>query len=321
MGWREADFRAISIDCGFWEQQRAVNRDRAIIYQWKQYERCGTIRNFRIAGGLESGSRVGFVYTDSDLHKWADAASRILHSSQSTPLEAFLNEYIELVTRCQEPDGYLFTYNQINFPGVRWKNLQLEHELYCHGHLIEAGVSHYEATGSTALLHVAEKAADLVVREFKDGSAKCTSGHQEIEVALVRLYRITKKREYLETARNLLDRRGHIHFFWAHFLSQVVSHALRSLVVRRHSQQKEELGFEFGENLGKREPPFIFFRSAVSFLSGAYQQQHRPLLEQHEPRGHCVSMDVSGNRCRDGMQRGFETGSSPVARKILGDYR
>ena len=87
---------------------------------WSNTNVTGTIRNFRIAGGLESGSRVSFVYTDSDLHKWADAASRFVHSSQSTLLEAFLNEYIDLVTRRQEPDGYLFTYNQINFPGVRF---------------------------------------------------------------------------------------------------------------------------------------------------------------------------------------------------------
>lgn len=288
MGKREAPSTAVRIDGGFWAERRALNRDRAVIYQWEQYERCGTIRNFRIAAGLETGGREGFFYTDSDLHKWADATSRILRSTPSAQLDALLNEYIRLVAKCQEPDGYLFTYNQIHFPGVRWKNLLIEHELYCHGHLIEAGVSHFEATGKTELLRIAEKAADLIVREFKDGGPERTSGHQEIELALIRLFRTTRKREYLETSRNLLNRRGHIPFFWLHFLSQVVSQLSRSSIASRQRQQTGGLGFEFGENLTAREPPFIFFRSAASFLSGAYQQQDRPLLRQLGPRGHCV---------------------------------
>jgi len=288
MGWREMHSTAVSIDKGFWAERRALNKDRAIIYQWEQYERCGTIRNFRIAAGLQAGTRAGFFYTDSDLHKWADAASRILRSTPSARLDALLNEYIALIARCQEPDGYLFTYNQIHFPGTRWKNLQIEHELYCHGHLIEAGVSHFEATGKTELLRVAEKAADLIVREFKNGGPERTSGHQEIELALIRLYRVTHKREYLEAARNLLCRRGRIGHFWLHFLSQVVSQISRSRAASRQSRKRGELGFEFGENLTGREPPFIMFRSVASFLSGAYQQQDRPLPEQREPRGHCV---------------------------------
>ena len=113
------------------------------------------------------------------------------------------------MARCQEPDGYLFTYNQLLFPGTRWKNLQIEHELYCLGHFIEAGVSRFEATGRRDLLDLAEKSARLIVREFKDAGPERTSGHEEIEIALLRLYGIDpRRRTYLETARNLLERRG-----------------------------------------------------------------------------------------------------------------
>ena len=137
------------------------------------------------------------------------------------------------MARCQEPDGYLFTYNQLLFPGTRWKNLQIEHELYCLGHFIEAGVSRFEATGRRELLDLAEKSARLVVREFKDAGPERTSGHEEIELALLRLYRIAREPDYLETARNLLERRGRTGGFGAKFLRQVLSQAARSMAVDR----------------------------------------------------------------------------------------
>lgn len=227
MGYSETPKRAVDIAGGFWASRRALNVDRAIFYQWEQYERRGTIGNFRIAAGLEAGCRRGFFYTDSDLHKWADAAGRILRSVSSPRLAGLLDEYVALMARAQEPDGYLFTYNQIRFPGVRWKNLLIEHELYCHGHFIEAGISHFEATGRKDLLVLAERSAGLVVREFRDAGKERTSGHEEIELALIKLYRLTGKREYLETAQSLLERRGRMRPFWPRFLAQVLSRGTR----------------------------------------------------------------------------------------------
>ena len=198
------------MDGGQWADRRAVNRGHSIFHQWERCEASGTIDNFRIAARLKDGLRKGFFYNDSDLHKWADAAARILRSGPSPRLEATLDEYIALMARAQEADGYLFTYNQIHFPGTRWKNLMIEHELYCLGHFIEAGISHFEASGGSALLDLATRTADLVVREFRDAHAWRTSGHEEIEIALLRLYRLTRKAEYLETARALQEnsRRG-----------------------------------------------------------------------------------------------------------------
>jgi len=98
-------------------------------------------------------------------------------------------------------DGYLFTYNQIHFPGERWENLMIEHELYCHGHLIEAGVSHFEATGEKTALNIAVKAANLLVNDFLNKNPEKTSGHEEVEIALLRLYMVTNQQQYLELAR------------------------------------------------------------------------------------------------------------------------
>lgn len=117
-------------------------------------------------------------------------------------------------------DGYLYTYNQFHCPDVRWTNLQIEHELYAHGHLIEAAVSHYEATGRRDLLDIGKKAVDLLVREFLGAGPERTPGHQEIELALVRLYRVTGQENYIELAVHFLEQRGRTGLFARHILRQ-----------------------------------------------------------------------------------------------------
>ena len=109
-------------------------------------------------------------------------------------------------------DGYIYTYNQVHFP-QRWINLQIEHELYCLGHLIELESPHHEATGEERLLDAARRAADLLVKDFMEAPPEMTDGHEEIELALIRLYRVTHYAPYLELARRLLKRRGRIRFF------------------------------------------------------------------------------------------------------------
>ena len=232
------------------------DRDRSILDQWERDEATGTIDNFRIAAGLKIGGRRGFFYSDSDLHKWADAASRILRSGHSPRLEALLGEYVGLMARAQEPDGYLFTYNQIHFPGVRWKNLMIEHELYCIGHFIEAGVSRFEGSGNRDLLDLSERAADLIVENFREASNDRTSGHEEIEIALLRLYRTTRAREYLDTATALLERRGRIRFFGS---SGSCSNSFPMRRVPRRSSgsgPRRRSGLRvLGENLGSASRP------------------------------------------------------------------
>ncbi len=131
-----------------------------------------------------------------------------------------MDDLILLLGRAQAPDGYLFTYNQIHFPGTRWINLQIEHELYCHGHLIEAGVSHYETTGRTDLLEIARRAADLLVRDFSGGGPERTPGHEEVEIALLRLHRATGHAPYRDLARHFLEQRGRTRGFALSLLRQ-----------------------------------------------------------------------------------------------------
>src|SRR5512135_3089390 len=187
-----------TITSGFGRKRLDTNASAALKHQWRQLEASGCIDNFRIAAGEKTGFREGFFFSDSDAYKWLDAASRIYATHPHPMLGSLTDSCIALLRRALMSDGYLFTYNQIHFPGQRWVNLQIEHELYCHGHLIEAGVSHYAATGRKDLLDLCVKAADLLVRDFFDASNDKTSGHEEIEIALIRLYRVTGKEAYFK---------------------------------------------------------------------------------------------------------------------------
>src|SRR5689334_24424794 len=220
---KELSARQVKIADSFWSPRLAINAEKAIFHQWRQLEATRCIDNFRIAAGEKDGFREGFFFADSDAYKWLDAASRIHALNPDPELAALMDSFIALLGRAQMEDGYLFTYNQIHFPNQRWVNLQIEHELYCHGHLIEAGVSHYQATGRSDVLDLCIKSADLLVGDFLNASNDKTCGHEEIEIALIRLYGVTEKEEYLELARQFLERRGRIPFFPLHLLHQFKS--------------------------------------------------------------------------------------------------
>jgi DUF1680 family protein len=190
----------VKLNDPFWNPKLEVNAAVSIFHQWDMLEASGCIDNFRIAAGEKQGFRTGWFFADSDATKWLDAASRIERNQHDPRLCTLMDSFIELLGHAQMEDGYLFTYNQVHFPGQRWVNLQIEHELYCHGHLIEAGVSHYQATGRQEMLQIARKAADLLVRDFLHGGPAGTPGHEEIEIALLRLYEVTRHELYWNLA-------------------------------------------------------------------------------------------------------------------------
>ena len=290
---KELTARQVRINDSFWLPRLDVNAKKAIFHQWKQLEETRCIDNFRIAAGEKDGFREGWFFADSDAYKWLDAASRI-YALHPAPELAFLMEaLISLIARTQTDDGYIFTYNQIHFPGQRWVNLQVEHELYCHGHLIEAGVSHYEATGRRDLLDICVKAADLLVRDFLNASADKTCGHEEIELALIRLYRVTKNENHLELARQFLERRGGISFFPVHLLGQFNSFNKRKAYVdglrKEYKAEHPERGsFRLPGDNYTPKPRFSRARWYLNALRGLYAQQHAPIRQQTVPVGHSV---------------------------------
>lgn len=280
---------------GYWGARLEVNARRAIFHQWEQLEASGCIDNFRIAAGEREGLREGWFFADSDAAKWLDAAARIALHRPRPELAARMDRLIPLLARAQDADGYLFTYNQIHFPGARWVNLQIEHELYCHGHLIEAGVSHYEATGRTDLLDVARRAADRIVADFSGRGPAHTPGHEEIEIALLRLYDVTGQTAYLDLAQQFIEQRGRASRlrFALSLLRQNADVAARKAEVARRraaylAAHPEHAPDKVPPGNAARRPAADALRWGVSALTGQYFQQHAPVRRQTVPVGHAV---------------------------------
>lgn len=191
--------------------------DKIIPYQWEILNdrvedaiptHC--IDNFKIAAGEMLGERKGVIFQDTDLYKWIEAVSYSMENGCGNQFKETVEDVISLIGRAQESDGYLNTYYTVNAPAKKWSNLVEGHELYTAGHLIEAAVAYYLATGQNALLNIAVKNADLICNVFgqKEGQIKGYPGHQEIELALIKLYRITQNKRYLNCARYFIEERG-----------------------------------------------------------------------------------------------------------------
>jgi DUF1680 family protein len=208
-------FTSIHIQDDFWTPRLETNRQVTLPYNFKKCEETGRLRNFAIAGGLEEGEFEGIFFNDSDVFKVIEGASYSLQVYDDPELKSFLDDLIRKIAAAQEADGYLYTNRTIDPEKAadgggteRWTNLQTYHELYNVGHLYEAAVAHYQATGERTLLDVALKNADLVDKVFGPGKNMGVPGHQEIELGLVKLYRVTGEKRYLDLAKFFIDERG-----------------------------------------------------------------------------------------------------------------
>lgn len=210
-------FSSVRVDDNFWAPKIEVNKLVTIPIAIEQSVSTGRIRNFEVAGGLTEGSFNSlYPFDDSDVYKIIEGASYSLQTFPDPVLESLLDTLIMKIGRAQEEDGYLYTYRTImgdnSHPWIgskRWEKTHLlSHELYNLGHLYEAAVAHFQATGKSELLDIALLSADLVDRDFGWGRLETYPGHQEIEIGLVKLYRLTGDERYLKLARFFLDVRG-----------------------------------------------------------------------------------------------------------------
>lgn len=210
-------FTDVEVDDAFWSPRIETNRKVTVWYDLQKSEETGRIRNFEVAGGLADGGFQGIFFNDSDVYKIIEGASYMLQLEQDEKLENYLDQLVQKIAAAQEEDGYLYTARTIGDPNyqyrgsqARWSDMKDGHELYNVGHLYEAAVAHYQATGSTALLDVAVRSADLVCQVFgpDSGQLKDPPGHQEIEIGLVRLFLATGKQKYLDQARFFVAVRG-----------------------------------------------------------------------------------------------------------------
>jgi DUF1680 family protein len=210
------EFTLVKLTDGFWAPRIETNRKVSIPYAFGKCEENGRMDNFAIAGGLKEGEhRGGYPFDDTDPYKILEGASYALSVQPDPELDKYLDDLIALIGAAQEEDGYLFTCrtnnakNLINWFGKeRWEKLERSHELYNMGHLYEATVAHYRATGKRTLLDVAVKNADFLCETFGPGKLEKTPGHQVIEMGLAKLYRATGEDKYLQLAKFYLDARG-----------------------------------------------------------------------------------------------------------------
>ena len=216
---KEVSFTSVHFTDKFWAPRIEINRTVSIPSAFHQCEINGRFDNFAIAGGLIKGEHKGdFSFDDTDPYKIIEGASYSLAAKYDPILDAYLDSVIVLIEAAQEPDGYLTTCvtNQCTRLSGWWGNSRWEkinsHELYNSGHLYEAAVAHFQATGKRTLLNVALKNADLVCEVFGLGENQISypSGHPIIEMALVKLYRITGDKKYLDQARYFVDEAGRL---------------------------------------------------------------------------------------------------------------
>ncbi|MBM3998215.1 MAG: glycoside hydrolase family 127 protein [Planctomycetes bacterium] len=213
---RPVPFTDVTVEGGLWASRMQTNRDVTVGYDFRKCEETGRIDNFEVAGGLKPGKFQGIFFNDSDVFKVIEGASYCLAGKPDPQLDQYLDVLIAKIAAAQEGDGYLYTARTINdpnydFPGraARWSELASSHELYNVGHLYEAAVAHWQATGKRNLLDVALKNADLICREFGPAGQRVdVPGHQEIEMGLVKLHRATGDAKYLRQAKFFIDMRG-----------------------------------------------------------------------------------------------------------------
>jgi DUF1680 family protein len=279
----------ININSHFWTSRIKVLANEGIFHQWEMLESSGCIQNFRIAAGMQKGHHVGWFFADSDAYKWLDAAAGIYVWNASSDLASLMDEFIHLLKNAQSPDGYLYTYNQIQFPGSRWENLLIEHELYCHGHLIEACISYKNATGKQFGLEVAQRAADLIVGRFLHDNPRGTDGHPEIEIALLKLYKETGEVSYRDLAVSFLERRGKRVFLPFPLIQEYLRVEKRKrIAVQDRQKYRSQDPCTFFEGNYAKTPSNSRYRWLFSALSGRYFQMHASISKIRRPVGHSV---------------------------------
>ncbi|MCY3801334.1 MAG: glycoside hydrolase family 127 protein [Chloroflexi bacterium] len=197
------------IDDEFWRPRRRALREAGLPRQFEMCEATGRIDNFRRLSNGSNDPFQGRVYNDSDVYKLLEAASHALAEQHNQDLAATTNGVIDAIAGAQRSDGYVHSYFALEREHERYSDLTTQHELYCAGHLIQAGIAHRRATGSgSRLFDVARRFADHICGTFGPDAREGVDGHEEIELALAELYRETGDRKYLDQSIYFLEARG-----------------------------------------------------------------------------------------------------------------
>jgi uncharacterized protein len=263
--WQPLEQRHVTITGGFWDKLQQQVGQVTLGHIYNEMRHQGQLDALRLDQRMHRGRQElsgwywgGSIFWDSDVAKWLEAASAYLQHYKDAKLETLVDGTIELLAGAQQPDGYLNSHILTWRSRHRFKNLRDLHELYCAGHLIEAAVVHRQATGKETLLNIAIRLADHLVTVFGAGPHQLPGycGHPEIELALIRLYRLTHEQRYLDLSRFFVEQRGaQPHYF------------------DREAVQRLDA---------------VPFRPTHPLSPYAYMQAHVPIREQREVVGHAV---------------------------------
>lgn len=253
----------VTINDKFWSSFRNTMVREGIPYQWRALndrvadaEPSYCMRNFRVAAGKAAGGFGGYVFQDSDVAKWLEGVAYSLRWRPDAELEAVADGAIDAIVAAQQPDGYMDTYYIINGLDRRWTNLKDNHELYVAGHMIEAAVAYYRATGKRKLLDAVIRLVDHIdsVIGPEDGKLHGYPGHPVIEMALARLYDVTGDEKHLRLAEYFIHQRGQSPLFF------------------------EEENRRNGNDFPWKDSPFRY----------QYYQAGKPFMRQDDAEGHAV---------------------------------
>ena len=285
-------FTAVELQDGLWAPRQTVVRERTVPFLYAQYEKNGLFEALDV-NSPPAPLRVPFngrpttpvMYWDSDIAKWIEMASYTLAAHADPALDARIDDVVARIAKAQQPDGYFNTYFIRREPAKQWTNLRDCHELYCAGHLIEAAVAHAQATGKSSLLDLIRRYTDCIATNFGPDANQRRGycGHPEIELALVKLYRFTKERRYLDLAKFFVDQRGR----QPHYFDQ--------------------------EAIARGDDP-----TALFFGTYEYSQSHVPVREQRAVVGHAVRAMYLYSAMAD-LAGEFDDGGLMAACKTLWD--
>lgn len=261
---RPVNGKNVEIQPSFFKNLMNLAADNIIPYQWRALNDevadaapSYCIRNFKAAAGEIDAPHGGCVFQDSDLAKWIEAASYMLMWRDDGETEKNIDFCVDLMEKAQLEDGYLDTYYILTGIEKRWTNVRDNHELYCAGHMLEAAVAYYKATGKRKFLDVMIRYVSHIQKRFgcEEGKLRGYPGHEELELALVKLYEETGDEEHLKLAKFFIDERGQKPSFFD------------------DEAKKDGRGPAWGHSVHE---------------NGAYYQAHKPVREQKEARGHAV---------------------------------
>jgi len=201
-------FTEVKVQDRFWAPRLKTNREASLPHNFQWCQQTGRFSNFAKAAGLQEGKFEGIYFNDSDVYKVLEGAAYSLADKPDPKLEKMVDDVLAKIAAAQQKNGYLNTYYTLVEPDKKWTNCRVRHELYCAGHMFEGAVAHYRATGKRTFLDVAIKFADRIDEIFGPDKRHDVPGHEEIELALVKLYQVTGEERYLNLAKFFLDIRG-----------------------------------------------------------------------------------------------------------------